>query len=74
MSARSLAEIRAAIPARLFERNTLRATMYLIRDLVMATALGYAALKIDPFFSSAEVMHSLGGVSANVGRWAAWGL
>ncbi|KZS96677.1 linoleoyl phosphatidylcholine delta-12 acetylenase [Sistotremastrum niveocremeum HHB9708] len=69
----SLSEIRAAIPARFFVRDTKRGLAFLARDLVLAAVFWYAATFIDPFFQSAEVRESATFVGAELLRWAAWG-
>ncbi|KAJ7336803.1 fatty acid desaturase-domain-containing protein [Mycena albidolilacea] len=51
----SLKEIRAAIPATCFQRNTCRSFLYLFRDLFMAAVLCCLATSIDPFFSSPNI-------------------
>lgn len=44
----SIGEIRAAIPARFFERKNSTSLYYLARDLVLATLAWEAATWIDP--------------------------
>ncbi|KAF5831839.1 fatty acid desaturase, delta-12 [Dunaliella salina] len=43
----SLADVRRAIPAHCFERSTVRSFSYLLADLIICTALAYAATWID---------------------------
>lgn len=69
---RTLGEIRAAIPPRLFVRQTWKGMLYLTRDFVLAAAFWWAALRIDPFFKSAEVVSKLTPVGAEVARWSMW--
>lgn len=71
---RSLKEIRAAIPAELFIRDTRRGLLYLARDLLMAATAWTLATYIDPYFQSAATKEALGPIGAEVGRWAAWGV
>ncbi|KAJ7141609.1 linoleoyl phosphatidylcholine delta-12 acetylenase [Mycena filopes] len=47
----SLKEIRRAIPAHCFRRNTTRSILFLCRDLAMAAALWALAARIDPLIS-----------------------
>ncbi|KZS88462.1 linoleoyl phosphatidylcholine delta-12 acetylenase [Sistotremastrum niveocremeum HHB9708] len=69
----SLSEIRAAIPARFFVRDTKRGLGFLARDLVIAAALWYAATFIDPYFQSSAVRDAVTFPGAELARWAAWG-
>jgi hypothetical protein len=68
----SLAEIRAGIPAHLFVRDTPRAILYLIRDIIMAAAMWKGATYIDPFFKSAQAAEQLTPLGAEAARWASW--
>ncbi|KAJ2929163.1 hypothetical protein H1R20_g7927, partial [Candolleomyces eurysporus] len=68
----SLKEIREAIPPELFIRDTRRAMMYLMRDLLMAAVAWSFALKIDPFFSNAHIRSALTGLGADLCRCCAW--
>jgi len=69
----TLAEIRAAIPARLFVRQTWKGLLYLARDIALAAACWKAATYIDPYFKSAQVTDVVGKVGGEVARWSAWG-
>ncbi|KIJ36992.1 hypothetical protein M422DRAFT_232190 [Sphaerobolus stellatus SS14] len=71
---KSLKEIRAAIPARLFKRSTTKGLMYLGRDLVMMGLFFCLATFIDPFFSSSSTRSLLSLSGAKAARWAAWGV
>ncbi|KAJ7628803.1 fatty acid desaturase-domain-containing protein [Roridomyces roridus] len=66
----TLKEIRSAIPARLFERHTGRAVLYLARDIVVAGAFWALATNIDPLSSS--LREQLTPVGAQVFKWSAW--
>ncbi|KAF8173116.1 hypothetical protein BJ912DRAFT_992797 [Pholiota molesta] len=70
----SLKEIRAAIPAEFFIRDTRRGLLYLARDLLLAATAWTLATYIDPYFQSAATKEALGPIGAEVGRWAAWGV
>ncbi|KAH8108807.1 fatty acid desaturase-domain-containing protein [Phellopilus nigrolimitatus] len=68
----SMSEIRGAIPAHLFKRDTFRATTYLLRDITLTGILWWAATWIDPFFIQLSVSNRiLEGVSA-FGRIVCW--
>lgn len=69
-----MGEIRAAIPARFFVRETGKGIYYMIRDFVIAAGLWYAATFIDPFGKSAPVVDTLTPVGAEVLRWSLWGV
>ncbi|KAF8065086.1 fatty acid desaturase-domain-containing protein [Lyophyllum atratum] len=68
----SLKEIRAAIPAHHFIRDTPRGLLYLARDLLLAAAAWSLATYIDPFFKQASMGELLTPVGAEVARWGAW--
>ncbi|KAJ3865487.1 fatty acid desaturase-domain-containing protein [Lentinula novae-zelandiae] len=68
----SLKEIRDALPARLFKRDTALGLRYLAVDLIMTTALWTAATYIDPYFGKAEVIEKFSPIGAEVARWASW--
>ncbi|TFK53232.1 hypothetical protein OE88DRAFT_1626954 [Heliocybe sulcata] len=68
----TLKEIRSAIPAQLFVRDTPRAILYLVRDLLMAAVVWKLGLQIDPAFRHSRVTSALTATGAEVARWAAW--
>lgn len=72
----SLKEIRAAIPSRLFVRDTLRGLMYFARDILLAGIAWSLALKIDPLVASlnSDPALTLKGGSIEALRWALWGV
>ncbi|KAF8877269.1 hypothetical protein BD779DRAFT_1804031 [Infundibulicybe gibba] len=70
----SLKEIRAAIPAKFFVRDTRRGLLYLARDLLLATVAWSLAAYIDPFFKQSSTRAALSPIGAEVSRWAAWGV
>jgi hypothetical protein len=72
MGFRSLKEIRAAIPAELFVRDTRRGLLYFARDVLCAAVCWSLATYIDPYFTSAPAKELLTPIGAEVGRWAAW--
>ncbi|KAI0643882.1 linoleoyl phosphatidylcholine delta-12 acetylenase [Trametes meyenii] len=67
-----LQEIRAAIPARLFVRDTRRGLAWLVVDLIMVACCWKAALYIDPTFRSRAAAQYLSVPGAEVARWACW--
>ena len=71
-------EIRDAIPQQYFDRSTFTGMLYLIQDLILATALGYAGTFIDPSFDRLAVetsaMLNVNQAYVEIGRWAVWGL
>ncbi|KZT22919.1 hypothetical protein NEOLEDRAFT_1180500 [Neolentinus lepideus HHB14362 ss-1] len=68
----TLKEIKAAIPAHLFVRDTPRAFLYLIRDLLMAAVVWKLGLQIDAAFMRPDIMSALTPSGAEVTRWLAW--
>ncbi|THH16377.1 hypothetical protein EW146_g4264 [Bondarzewia mesenterica] len=68
----TLAEIRQAIPLRLFVRNTQRSLMYLLRDLVMAALLWKLVLLFEVCLGSRHATSVFGPIGAQVVRWAIW--
>ncbi|KAJ6545486.1 delta 12 fatty acid epoxygenase [Mycena capillaripes] len=68
----SLKEIRTAIPARCFQRDTVRSIFYLCRDLSMAAALWNFATAIDPFFLKLQTSPAFPAVISTTLRWFAW--
>ena len=71
-SSRSLQEIRASIPAHLFERDTTRGLLYLSRDLLMGATAWKLATFIDPFFQGHSARAQLGPFLAETARWLSW--
>lgn len=69
---RSLKEIRAAIPAEYFVRDTARGLSYFARDVLLAATAWTCATYIDPYFQQAATKELLTPVGAEVARWAAW--
>ncbi|CDO78053.1 hypothetical protein BN946_scf184616.g2 [Trametes cinnabarina] len=67
-----LREIRAAIPDRLFVRDTRRGLAWLSLDLLMAACCWEAALFIDPTFSSRVAVQRLSPLGAEMARWTCW--
>ncbi|KAF8142896.1 fatty acid desaturase-domain-containing protein [Mycena galopus ATCC 62051] len=70
----SLREIRAAIPARCFKRDTRRSLMYLLRDLLMSALLWFLATLIGPFLSSLERHSRTPSCVLATLFWLGWGL
>jgi hypothetical protein len=73
---RTLKEIRDAIPPHLFQRRLGLGLAYLLRDFMMAAAIGYLGTFIDPVFIAAcqgAATYSQM-VGFEVARWAAWGV
>ncbi|KAJ7678875.1 delta 12 fatty acid epoxygenase [Mycena polygramma] len=69
---RSIKDIRAAIPAECFIRDTSRAFRYLGRDLVLAACAWGFALTIDPFFQHTARGDPPFPIFCNLLRWGAW--
>lgn len=70
----TLSEVHAAIPKRLYEKNTLKAIGYVLRDILCAVAVYKLGWVIDPF--SRTLVESFG-LSSNIGtfvKWFAWAL
>ncbi|KAG9222241.1 hypothetical protein CCMSSC00406_0006538 [Pleurotus cornucopiae] len=67
-----LKEIRAAIPAHLFIRDTTRGLLYVTRDLLMAAIACSLASHIDPYFEGTVARQLLTPFGAEIGRWTAW--
>ncbi|KAG5635211.1 hypothetical protein H0H81_012027 [Sphagnurus paluster] len=70
----SLKEIRAAIPTRLFIKDTTLGLYYLFRDISLAAAAWFLASNIDPYFNQDSTRELLTPMGAELARWAAWGV
>ncbi|KAJ3559623.1 hypothetical protein NM688_g226 [Phlebia brevispora] len=68
----SLSEIRAAIPPRLFVRDTGRGMVYLARDVVMAAGALAFATQINSTLADPFVVEHLGHTTAKVLQASAW--
>ncbi|KAF9030618.1 fatty acid desaturase-domain-containing protein [Panaeolus papilionaceus] len=68
----SLKEIRAAIPAEMFVRDTRKGLLYFARDVLCAAIAWKSATYIDPYFTSAASKDLLTPIGAEVARWASW--
>ena len=73
-SGRNIAEIRAAIPERLFVRHTSRGLAFLARDVLLAAVVWKLGLRIDPHFHTYKVSYHSWAPILEVLRWFAWGL
>ena len=75
---RSTQEIREAIPANYFERDTAISVHYLCRDLAMLIGLFMLATRIDPWFqlladqATANASTPTTKFALELGRWATW--
>lgn len=69
---RKLTEIRAAIPARLFVRDTRQGLYYLIRDILLAAAVSSLAHRIDPLFRNLHTIQNFNPFLIELLRWSAW--
>lgn len=69
---RTIEDVRHAIPARLFKRDTARGLTYLARDIVMATFAWKLATYIDVVPTQAVVKNHLGGIGAQALRMGLW--
>ncbi|KAG6879098.1 hypothetical protein C0992_005243 [Termitomyces sp. T32_za158] len=70
----SLKEIRAAIPAKFFVRDTTKGLLYFARDVLMAVVAWSLATTIDPYFKQSATHQLLTPAGAEIARWAAWGV
>ncbi|CAL1703512.1 unnamed protein product [Somion occarium] len=70
----TLQEIRNAIPAHLFVRDTKRGLKFLIRDILLAFLVGILGSYIDKTFGSPAAQAMLTPLGAECARWAAWAL
>ncbi|KIP05950.1 hypothetical protein PHLGIDRAFT_107537 [Phlebiopsis gigantea 11061_1 CR5-6] len=68
----SIEEVRAAIPARLFKRDTTRGLLYLARDLAMAAIVWRLGMQIDTISVRPAVVGLTGHAGAEVLRWGLW--
>ncbi|TFK32082.1 fatty acid desaturase-domain-containing protein [Crucibulum laeve] len=68
----SLQEIRAAIPTRLFVRNTTRGIEYLARDIFLASVAWYLATHIDANLKQSSVQYRITFLGAEICRWTLW--
>lgn len=69
---RSIEEVRRAIPARLFKRDTSRGLLYLARDLIMAAIVFKLGLYIDTVPAQTAIVSQTGPIGAEVLRWGLW--
>ncbi|OJT06852.1 Delta(12) fatty acid desaturase [Trametes pubescens] len=67
-----LQDIRDAIPAHLFVRDTRRGLAWLALDVVMAACCWRAASYIDPTFMSRAAVQRMSAPGAEAARWASW--
>ncbi|KAJ7291919.1 fatty acid desaturase-domain-containing protein [Mycena rebaudengoi] len=68
----TLKEIRAAIPARCFIRDTSRSLRYLLRDVLLAAALWSIATTIDPCIGNLRSRYALAPNFSNCLYWLVW--
>ena len=68
----SLGEIRAAIPARLFERKNSTSIYYLVRDIVLASLAWEAATWIDPLCSTLGSAYPHQPTAVTIVKASAW--
>ncbi|KAF5335826.1 hypothetical protein D9611_009655 [Ephemerocybe angulata] len=66
----SLAEVRAVVPKHLFEKNTLRGMLYVVRDVTCVLVFYELGWRIDPFAQACG--QSLSPVVASIVRCALW--
>ncbi|KAJ7160433.1 fatty acid conjugase [Mycena filopes] len=65
-------ELRAAIPAELYKKSTLRGLLSLVQDVTTVVALYYLSLRIDPLAASLTHRHHLAAPAASALYWALW--
>jgi omega-6 fatty acid desaturase (delta-12 desaturase) len=70
----SLGEIRAAIPAKYFVRDTARGLRFCVRDFIIGAVFWYLATFIDPIGKSNKAVETFGTIGAEVFRWSLWGV
>ncbi|KAJ3492008.1 hypothetical protein NLI96_g283 [Meripilus lineatus] len=70
----SIAEVRAAIPERLFVRQTSKGLAYLARDAILAIIVWKLGLRIDPLFRSFKATAGFWAPSLEFLRWLTWGV
>ena len=69
---RTIEEVRRAIPARLFKRDTTRGLLYLARDLAMAAIVWRLGMQIDTIPARGAVVRLAGHAGAEMLRWGLW--
>lgn len=69
---RTLKDVRARIPERLFERNTAKALVYAVRDLLLALVFFALACRIDQICADTRVRSYLGPVGCEIVRYSLW--
>ncbi|PPR00398.1 hypothetical protein CVT24_004476 [Panaeolus cyanescens] len=70
----SLKEIRAAIPAEMFIRDTRKGLLYFARDVLLAAVAWKCATYIDPYFGQSATKELFTPIGAELARWASWGV
>ncbi|KAJ3567932.1 hypothetical protein NP233_g6046 [Leucocoprinus birnbaumii] len=68
----TLKEIRAAIPAKYFVRDTRRGIYFLTRDLLLAAAAWSLALRIDPLLKGPKATGAMPYPLSEAVRWLGW--
>lgn len=68
----TLDEIKAAIPAQFFVRDTARGLSYVVRDFIQVAIFWYLATYIDPFGKCARLRETLSPAGAETVRWGLW--
>ena len=53
------AQIRAAVSPDVFERNTIKAILYLIRDTILCVSLALTAIYLDNLLSKQYALHDI---------------
>ncbi|KZT32610.1 hypothetical protein SISSUDRAFT_1037631 [Sistotremastrum suecicum HHB10207 ss-3] len=69
---RSMAELKAVIPARCFKRNLRTSVMYLMRNVSISAGAFCIALSLDHFLRGPSALSYLSILWANIFRWTSW--
>ncbi|KAF9017583.1 delta-12 fatty acid desaturase [Hymenopellis radicata] len=68
----SMPELHAAVPADLRNKNTIKALVYVYRDMTLSVALYYLATTIEPVALSLGTHKELSSLTVGIAKWSAW--